>query len=209
MYESRCGVCCNSCERKEKVNCKGCLHMKKPFWGGECGVKSCCEHKGLNFCGECEEFPCEMLANMGKEQGFDPTIKIIQCRKWIQEVVQKQEDKRCWSIFPEAITNLPQADIPMKGVHAFLAQGVKCQVIFMEFDKDVSLPEHAHACQYGIVLEGKIELTIGIDEERKVYQKGERYYIPDGVKHFGKIYAGYADITFFDQQDRYRILNNK
>jgi quercetin dioxygenase-like cupin family protein len=148
-----------------------------------------------------------MLANMGKEQGFDPTIKIAQCRKWIQEVVQEQEEKRHCSIFPEAITNLPQADIPMEGVHAFLAQGAECQIIFMEFDKDVALQEHAHASQYGIVLEGKIELTIG--EERKVYQKGERYYIPDGVRHFGKIYAGYADMTFFDQQDRYRILKIK
>jgi len=61
-----------------------------------------------------ELFPCEMLFNMGKEQGFDPTIKIAQCRKWIQEMVQEQEDKRHWSIFPEAITNLPQAEIAIK-----------------------------------------------------------------------------------------------
>ena len=36
MFESRCGVCCNSCERKEQVHCKGCTEMKQPFWGGEC-----------------------------------------------------------------------------------------------------------------------------------------------------------------------------
>lgn len=45
MFESRCGVCCNSCERKESVKCTGCLKMEKPFWGGDCGVKSCCEGK--------------------------------------------------------------------------------------------------------------------------------------------------------------------
>ena len=28
MYESRCGVCCNSCERKEAVHCTGCLTME-------------------------------------------------------------------------------------------------------------------------------------------------------------------------------------
>jgi len=27
-----------------------------------------------------------MLANMGKEQGFDPVIKIEQCRKWFNEI---------------------------------------------------------------------------------------------------------------------------
>ena len=83
MFESRCGVCCNSCERKERKECKGCLHMDKPFWGGICGVKSCCEGKKLDFCGQCEEFPCEMLSNMGKEQGFDPMVKIEQCKKWL------------------------------------------------------------------------------------------------------------------------------
>ena len=53
MYESRCGVCCDSCERKEAVHCSGCLNMEKPFWGGLCGVKACCEEKKLNHCGEC------------------------------------------------------------------------------------------------------------------------------------------------------------
>jgi len=85
MFESRCGVCCKVCERKEKVKCNGCIHMEKPFWGGTCGVKSCCEAKGLNHCGECEEFPCELLSNMGKEQGYDPMLKIEQCRIWKNE----------------------------------------------------------------------------------------------------------------------------
>lgn len=82
MFESRCGVYCNNCERKEKVNCSGCINMKKPFWGGECEVKHCCEEKNYNHCGECTVFPCDMLSNMGIEEGFDPAPKIEQCRKW-------------------------------------------------------------------------------------------------------------------------------
>lgn len=85
MFESRCGVCCDFCERKATVNCSGCIHMERPFWGGECKVKSCCEKKGLNHCGECQEFPCEMLANMGVDQGFDPEPKLEQCRIWARE----------------------------------------------------------------------------------------------------------------------------
>jgi hypothetical protein len=34
-------------------------------------------------------------------------------------------------------------------------------------------------------------------------QKGDRYFIPEGVPHSATIYAGYADITFFDAADRY------
>ena len=65
----------------------------------------------------------------------------------------------------------------------------------MQFEKDADLPEHAHAAQVGIVLEGKIELII--NGARQIFTKGDRYYIPEGVKHSGKIYAGYADMTFF------------
>ena len=81
MFESRCGVCCNQCERKEAVRCTGCATMEKPFWGGECGVKSCCEAKGLNHCGECPDFPCEMEASMGTDMGFDAEPRLKQCRE--------------------------------------------------------------------------------------------------------------------------------
>ena len=88
MFESRCGVCCNSCERKEAVNCKGCLEMKGPFWGGVCEVKACCEEKELNHCGECVEFPCEMVATMGISQGFDPKPRLDILREWTKEKIK-------------------------------------------------------------------------------------------------------------------------
>jgi quercetin dioxygenase-like cupin family protein len=103
--------------------------------------------------------------------------------------------------FPQPIIDLPEADIPLEGVKAYLSQADSHQVIFMEFDKDVDLPEHSHAAQVGFVLAGKIELTI--DGVNSAYTKGDRYFIPEGTLHSGKIYAGYADITFFDEPNRY------
>ena len=105
-------------------------------------------------------------------------------------------------IFPKPIRNLPEADIPLKGIRAYLSQSENHQIIFMEFAEDVELPEHAHADQWGIVLEGKIDLVI--EGVKRTYTKGDRYFIPAGTKHSGKIYAGYADITFFNEKDRYR-----
>jgi quercetin dioxygenase-like cupin family protein len=105
------------------------------------------------------------------------------------------------SIFPEPVKNLPIADIPLKGVTAYISQSDNHQILFMEFEEDVDLPEHSHEAQIGFVLEGKIELTI--DGEKHMFRKGDRYYIPAGVKHSGKIFAGYADITYFDEPDRY------
>ena len=104
-------------------------------------------------------------------------------------------------VFPDPIKNLPEADIPLDGIKAYLSQSDTHQIIFMEFAKDVELPEHSHAAQIGIVLEGKIDLTI--EGKMETYTKGDRYYLPEGVLHSGKIYAGYADITFFDEPDRY------
>ena len=72
----------------------------------------------------------------------------------------------------------------------------------MEFAEDVELTEHSHESQWGIVLEGRIDLVI--DGVKNTYTKGDRYFIPKGVKHSGKIYAGYSDITYFDQKDRYK-----
>ena len=92
MFESRCGVCCNQCERKEAVRCTGCATMEKPFWGGECGVKSCCEAKGLNHCGECPELPCELLWSYtcDPEQGDTPHgARVEQCRIWRAETKGK------------------------------------------------------------------------------------------------------------------------
>lgn len=107
------------------------------------------------------------------------------------------------SVFPEPIAHLPQAELPFPGARAYLSQGTDHQLLFMEFNQDVVLPPHAHAAQWGIVLEGEIRLVIGGVEA--TYRKGDRYFIPEGVEHRGHIFAGYADITFFAQRDRYMV----
>ena len=52
MPESRCGLLCSQCSYREQMNCPGCVHMSKPFWGDSCPVKSCCDGKGNEHCGE-------------------------------------------------------------------------------------------------------------------------------------------------------------
>lgn len=106
-------------------------------------------------------------------------------------------------LFPEPIQKLPLADIRLPGVTAYLSQAEDHQVIFFAFDQDVDLPEHSHAAQWGVVLEGQIDLTI--EGQSVSYHKGDRYFIPEGVLHAAKIYAGYSDITFFAQADRYAV----
>ena len=106
------------------------------------------------------------------------------------------------AIFPDPIQALPEADIPLCGITAYLSQAATHQIIFMEFAEDVDLPEHAHESQVGFVLEGTIDLCI--DGVLQTHTKGDRYFIPAGVKHSVKIHAGYADITFFNESHRYQ-----
>jgi quercetin dioxygenase-like cupin family protein len=104
--------------------------------------------------------------------------------------------------FPEIVTKLPEADIPIEGVHSYLFQGEDQQFVFMSFENDAEVSEHSHEGQWGVVLDGEIELTI--DGKKCTLKKGDTYFIPKDVKHSAKIRGGYKDLTLFDQKDRYR-----
>jgi quercetin dioxygenase-like cupin family protein len=105
--------------------------------------------------------------------------------------------------FPEIITKLPEADIPIEGVRSHLFQGQNQQFVFMSFEKDAEAPEHSHEGQWAVVLDGEIELTV--DSKKYVFKKGDTYYIPKGVKHSARARRGYKDLTLFDQKDRYKV----
>jgi quercetin dioxygenase-like cupin family protein len=105
-------------------------------------------------------------------------------------------------IFPDAIKKLPEADLPFAGVRAYLSQSEDHQIIFMEFSQDGEVPAHAHASQWAVVLDGRIDMVIGGKEY--TFLKGDHYFIPGGTVHSAKIHAGYADVTFFDEPNRYR-----
>jgi quercetin dioxygenase-like cupin family protein len=105
------------------------------------------------------------------------------------------------SVFPDAITGLPEAAIPFEGVRAWLSQGDDHQIVFMEFDRDVAVPAHSHGEQWAVVVAGRIELTIG--GATRLYGAGDTYFVPAGVEHSARVSAGYADVTFFADRARY------
>jgi hypothetical protein len=83
MIESRCGILCSECPYKEQMNCKGCIHIEKPFWGEICPVKVCCENNRKAHCGLCEAFPCDLLHQFSYDEAQgDNGKRIEQCRKW-------------------------------------------------------------------------------------------------------------------------------
>ena len=105
-------------------------------------------------------------------------------------------------VFPKPIRRLPEADMPVEGVKAFLSQADNHQVVFMEFDRDVDIPEHSHEAQWEIVLEGKVDLNV--EGKQHKYKRGDRFFIPKNVRHSAKVYKGYASFVYFDQKERYK-----
>lgn len=86
MIESRCGILCSECGYKEQMGCQGCVHIDKPFWGDICPLKTCCEAKELEHCGQCSEFPCEVLKQFAyDEKQGDDGKRIRQCECWAKE----------------------------------------------------------------------------------------------------------------------------
>ena len=102
---------------------------------------------------------------------------------------------------PDFIMELPEIEIPIEGVTGRLLQAGSKQVVFTFFDRDVHIPEHTHAEQLEIVLEGEVELFS--DGERKRYVKGERFFIPAGRPHSADVKKGYKALIVFNEPDRY------
>jgi len=104
--------------------------------------------------------------------------------------------------YPEPITSLPQADLAFEGLTAYLLQGEETQTVFFYLPAGTGVPPHSHCTQWGVMLEGKMELAIG--EETLTLKKGDTYFVPEGVIHSANTLTdSWAMDVFFDPK-RYR-----
>lgn len=105
------------------------------------------------------------------------------------------------SIYPELITQLPEADIPFEGVKGHLLQGENLQAVFFEMEPIGAVAEHKHGAQWGVVFEGEMDLTIG--GVTKTYRKGDHYYVPAGVLHSAVFKTKTFLMDLFEDKNRY------
>jgi len=51
-----CGIACEVCGLYKKNICKGCvIEPENP-----CPIPGCAKEKGIEFCSDCDEFPCKI-----------------------------------------------------------------------------------------------------------------------------------------------------
>lgn len=87
--QSYCGLECSECEyKKSNGNCNGCVAMGGKMLWGSCPVAKCAIDKNIRFCGECGDFPCELLHSFAfdKENG-DNGKRIENCKQIKAELV--------------------------------------------------------------------------------------------------------------------------
>jgi quercetin dioxygenase-like cupin family protein len=106
------------------------------------------------------------------------------------------------SPFHKTITSLPQADIAFKGVKGWLSQAKNHQLVFMDIAPIGEVAPHAHGAQWGIVVDGEMELTIG--GKKHVFRKGDSYFIPKGTVHSALFRKRTFVIDFFADKSRYK-----
>lgn len=97
--------------------------------------------------------------------------------------------------------DLPAVDTPFEGLDGRLLSSPHGQAVFFRAARDVEVPPHAHGGQWGVVVAGTLELTIG--EETRSYEPGETYEIPAGTTHAARLPAGCCVIDVFQDPDRY------
>lgn len=105
--------------------------------------------------------------------------------------------------YPKVITCLPEADIHIEGVKAWILQGENHQLVFFEFKPDTQVPEHSHDYdQWGMLIEGKMNLVV--NGKTRTCEKGEEYIIPAGAKHCATFQTKTRVMDFFSEKNRYK-----
>jgi quercetin dioxygenase-like cupin family protein len=105
-------------------------------------------------------------------------------------------------LFPEFIRALPMVDSPLRSLRGWMLRTDQALAMFYEIPDGVELPEHAHGAQWGVVLAGAIDFTIG--GVTRTYRTGDTYFVPAGAPHSAVIHPGFAGIDVFADADRYR-----
>ena len=105
--------------------------------------------------------------------------------------------------YAKVITDLPEADIQSEGMRGWILQGENHQLVFLQMESNVRIPEHDHEyVEWAIVVEGEMELTV----EGKIskHKRGDEVLIPAHAKHKARSLTGTRMVSLFSESARYR-----
>lgn len=101
------------------------------------------------------------------------------------------------STWPSFVNRWPSAQMDIEGLSGRILKGDHGWIIFMAAAQDVHVPAHRHGAQWGITLDGRMELIIG--DQARVFEHGETHFIPAGVEHAAVLYGGWRGLYLFER----------
>lgn len=107
------------------------------------------------------------------------------------------------TFWPPEIRSLPRVVIPVSGVTGHCLRDDRRQVVFFEIEEGTSFPDHSHCAQWGTVVAG--EMTLEIEGQAELFQAGDVYHIPEGVRHRASFSTRTFLIDLFAANDRYPV----
>lgn len=110
-----CGLFCGACpvflateteggikaEDGAILACGGCRSERLTPWCAQCSLKACAQKRGLDFCGECAEYPCESFAGFRDTPDFPyhsecPSyLSAIKAEGWKSWIASMERKWRC------------------------------------------------------------------------------------------------------------------
>lgn len=120
--DTYCGLFCGACEvflanekgsveeiakkwkmKSEDLYCHGCKTDTTSIYCKECEIKLCAQSKELDYCFQCEDFPCEYLMELRNDENPHHSIvlhnlKLIKnmgVKSWIEEQEKRWSCKKC------------------------------------------------------------------------------------------------------------------
>ena len=90
----------------EELHCDGCRSGERCFYCRErCKMSKCASDKGVDFCGECPEYPCEDLKVFQTEMPHrielwksQERIREVGYEKWYAEMIEHYSCPKCRTI---------------------------------------------------------------------------------------------------------------
>jgi len=86
----------------EEVKCEGCRSEKRCIYCNNCTFDKCAADKGIEFCGDCDEYPCEQLKEFQSARphrielwAAQQRIKEVGYEKWYTEMVRHYSCPQC------------------------------------------------------------------------------------------------------------------
>lgn len=91
----------------DDLRCRGCRSEVNSFYCADCTIRKCVKGKGLNFCSECDDYPCEFLKEfqiaMPHRAELFQSLDILRKSGYAAWCMKMEEDyccKECGTINP-------------------------------------------------------------------------------------------------------------